>query len=370
MNTKASPELNSRAAQVLADVVESYAQGGEPVGSKMLVESGKYQLSGASIRNVMQDLEALGLLTHPHTSAGRIPTAQGYRFYTQSLVKVELPERAAQEALKAQLSPNKSLRQITQDVSAVISQLTNCAAMITAPQAAHDPLEQMEFVRLSPERVLVVMVTKAGEIENRVIEVPAFIGVEDLEKAARALKPMVVGHTLEQARMALVAALAEQKGQVNAMIDNMMAAAAQWGEPVTSDGAMVVAGSTNLFQYPELVRDKLQGLIKLFEEKRLLMALVEEVKQSPGVKIFIGNDVPLINASESMSDVASDVAVVGSRFGSLDASGKNHVVGTLGVIGPLRMDYKRTLGVVEYTAKLLDAVVHERSAQEGPKGGN
>lgn len=347
------PELPARAAQVLNDVVESYAHTGEPVGSKALVESGKYQLSGASIRNVMQDLEALGLLMHPHTSAGRIPTAQGYRFYTQYLVQATAPEQAVREALEAQVSPTKSLRQITQDISSVLSQVTNCAAMVSAPQAAHDPLETMEFIRLTGERVLVVMVTKTGEIENRVIEVPAFIGVEDLEKAAKALRPMVTGQTLDQARTALIAALAEQKGQVNAMIDNMMAAAHQWGQPTTADGAMVVAGSTNLFQYPELVRDRLQGLIKLFEEKRLLMALVEEVKSSSGVKIFVGNDVPVLGAE----DLAHDVAVVGSSF----ADKNRKMIGSLGVIGPLRMDYKRTLGVVDFTAKLLNQAVNDRT---------
>jgi len=347
------PELPARAAQVLNDVVESYAQSGEPVGSKALVESGKYQLSGASIRNVMQDLEAMGLLMHPHTSAGRIPTAQGYRFYTQHLVQATAPEQAVKDALQAQISPTKSLRQITQDISSVLSQVTNCAAMVSAPQAAHDPLETMEFIRLSGTRVLVVMVTKTGEIENRVIEVPAFIGVEDLEQAAKALKPMVTGQTLDQARTALIGALAEQKGQVNAMIDNMMAAAHQWGQPITADGAMVVAGSTNLFQYPELVRDRLQGLIKLFEEKRLLMALVEEVKSSSGVKIFVGSDVPMMG----MEDLTNDVAVVGSSF----ADKNRKLVGSLGVIGPLRMDYKRTLGVVDFTAKLLNQAVNDRT---------
>jgi heat-inducible transcriptional repressor len=290
----------------------------------------------------------MGLLMHPHTSAGRIPTAQGYRYYAQSLVQITPPEVAVQKLIDAQLSPKKSLRQLTQDMGAVLSQVTNCAAMVTAPQAAHDPLEAMEFVRLSGDRVLVVMVTKNGEIENRVIEVPSFIGAEDLQKAAQTLKPIVMGQTLEQARTTMIAALAEQKGQVNAMIDNMMAAAHQWGEPVTADGAMVVSGSTNLFQYPELVRDKLQGLIKLFEEKRLLMALVEEVKNGPGVKIFIGNEVPMVGA-EGMS-------VIGSPFG--DSS--QQLIGSLGVIGPLRMDYKRTLGVVDYTAKLLDRAVQER----------
>ncbi len=351
----ALPELSTRAAQVLNDVVENYAHTGEAVGSKALVESGNYQLSGASIRNVMQDLEAAGLLMHPHTSAGRIPTAQGYRFYTQRLVQAATPEVAVQEALAAQISPTKSLRQITQDISSVLSQVTNCAAIVTAPQAAHDPLQTMEFIRLSAERVLVVMVTKNGEIENRVIEVPAFIGVEDLEAAARTLKPMIVGQTLEQARTALIATLAEQKGQVNAMIDNMMAAAHQWGQPITADGAMVVAGSTNLFQYPELVRDRLQSLIKLFEEKRLLMALVEEVKSSSGVKIFVGADVPVHGAE----DLTHDVAVVGSSFS--DTSRK--LIGSLGVIGPLRMDYKRTLGVVDYTAKLLNQAMQERTEE-------
>jgi heat-inducible transcriptional repressor len=351
------PALPSRAAQVLHDVVESYAQSGEPVGSKTLVESGKYSLSGASIRNVMQDLEAAGLLMHPHTSAGRIPTAQGYRFYTQHLVQATPPEQAVQEALAAQITPTKSLRQLTQDISSVLSQVTNCAAMVSTPQAAHDPLETMEFIRLSENRVLVVMVTKTGEIENRVIEVPAFIGVEDLEAAAKALKPVVMGQTIEQARTALIGTLAEQKGQVNAMIDNMMAAAHQWGQPITADGAMVVAGSTNLFQYPELVRDRLQSLIKLFEEKRLLMALVEEVKNSSGVKIFVGADVPMAGAE----DLTHDVAVVGSSFAN---SGRT-LVGSLGVIGPLRMDYKRTLGVVDYTAKLLNQALCERTDEKG-----
>jgi heat-inducible transcriptional repressor len=178
-----------------------------------------------------------------------------------------------------------------------------------------------------------------------------------LEAAAKALKPVVMGQTIEQARTALIGTLAEQKGQVNAMIDNMMAAAHQWGQPITADGAMVVAGSTNLFQYPELVRDRLQSLIKLFEEKRLLMALVEEVKNSSGVKIFVGADVPMAGAE----DLTHDVAVVGSSFAN---SGRT-LVGSLGVIGPLRMDYKRTLGVVDYTAKLLNQALCERTDEKG-----
>ena len=342
-------DLGTRAAAVLADVVETYGASGEPVGSKALVDSGRYQLSGASIRNVMQDLETMGLIKSPHTSAGRIPTETGYRYYAQHLVQAQTPDEAVKAAIASQISPSKSLVQLTRDVTSVLSQVTNCAALVTAPKQENDPLETMEFIRLSNNRVLVVMVTKNGEIENRMMDVPEFISAEDLQKAARTLQPMVMGHTLEQAKTAMIAALAEQRGQVNAMIDQMMVAANEWGQPVTADGAMVVAGSTNLFQYPELVRDKLQGLIKVFEEKRLLMALVEEVRQGSGVKIFVGGDVPVIGAE--------DMTVIASPYGKTEQK----LIGTVGVIGPMRMNYRHTLGIIDYTRSLMDGVLNGKS---------
>lgn len=348
MTAKGGEKINTRAAQVLADVVESYGVQGEPVGSKALVESGKYQLSGASIRNVMQDLEQMGLIMSPHTSAGRVPTEAGYRYYAQHLVESTPPDEAVKALLTSQISASKSLSTLTRDLSSALSHVTNCAVMVTAPKNENDALEAMEFIRLSGDRVLVVMVTKDGEIENRVMSVPPFISAEDLQKAAKTLHPFVMGHTLDQARTAMVSALAEQKGQVNMMIDQMMSAAQEWGQPVTADGAMVVAGSTNLFQYPELVRDKLHGLIKVFEEKRLLMALVEEVRSGDGVKIFVGNDVPVKGAE--------DIAVVASPY----ASANKKRVGTLGVIGPMRLNYKNTLGVVDYTRQLLERVLDEK----------
>jgi heat-inducible transcriptional repressor len=348
---QAAPDVTPRARQVLADIVETYGQHGEPVGSKALVECGKYNLSGASIRNVMQDLEHWGLIMSPHTSAGRIPTEQGYRYYAQHLLEAEAPEEAVKAALRDQITPHKSMNALVQDLSSTLSHLTNCAALITVPKTDNDTLETMDFLRMAGNKVLVVMVTQSGEIENRIIEVPDFLSLDDLQRAAQELRPIVKGQNLEQARTAMIAAIAEQKGQVNAMIDQMMAAAHEWGEPVTADGAMVVAGSTNLFQYPELVRDRLQGLIKMFEEKRLLMALVEEVRQGSGVKVFVGADVPLTDPMP-----AHDVSVVATPYGTTDKKR----VGSLGVIGPLRMDYKRTVGIVDYTRDLLNRVVNPR----------
>ncbi|MCP5405586.1 MAG: heat-inducible transcription repressor HrcA [Pseudomonadaceae bacterium] len=344
-----TPNLSERAKQVLADVVESYGTHGEPVGSKALVQSGKYNLSGASIRNVMQDLELAGLLKSPHTSAGRIPTEEGFRFYAQKLVKVDNLSDKLKADIKQQASLSKPLSTLIKDVSSTVSQLTGCASMVTSPKREDDVLEHMEFIRLSGDRVLVVMVSRAGEIENRIIEVPEFIDTADLQKAARTLRPMLAGQTLEQARSQLVSALAEQKLAVNRMIDEMMTAAHQFGQPTMSDGAMVVAGSTQLFQYPELVREQLQKLVKVFEEKRLLMALVEEVKQGPGVKIFVGRDVPV--------EGAEDTAVVAAPFGK-EGKGTQHL-GTIGVIGPMRMNYKTTIGVINYTTQLLNRVLTE-----------
>lgn len=344
--------MSDRARQVLADVVDLYSSSGQPVGSKALVEFGKLGLSGASIRNVMQDLEKSGMLTHPHTSAGRIPTEDGYRFYVQNLVQVEDDvDEDIKKELKKNITSDKDIPLIIRDVSHTLQEITSCASLVTAPKYTHDPLEQIEFIRLSGDRVLVVMVTENGTIENRIIEVPAFIDTNDLNKASKHMKKLIAGQTLQQAKDQMISSLAEQKGRVNEMIDQMMAAANEWGQPVVSDGAMVVAGSTNLFQYPELVREKLQGLVKMFEEKRLLMALMDEVQHGPGVKIFIGSDSPLTKEH--------DCSLIAGTYG--DKNKKS--LGTLGVIGPMRMNYKQTIGVVNYTGKLLTNAIQERETK-------
>jgi heat-inducible transcriptional repressor len=352
-NQTITPELSPRAAQVLADVVETYGLTGEPVGSKALVSQGHYNLSGASLRNAMADLEEMGLLGHPHTSAGRVPTAQGYRYYAQHLVQADEPDAAVKQALASHISGSHTMQALAHNLSQTISSLTNCATLITTPKAEHDPLQHMDFIRLSAGKVLVILVSKEGEIENRIIEVPEFISAEDLTVAAQTLKPIIMGQTLADARGAMVAALAEQKGQVNAMIDQMMTAAAQWGQPVTADGAMVVSGSTNLFQYPELVRDKLHSLIKLFEEKRTLMALVDEVRKGSGIKVFVGSDLKLPEAA----DAIQNCSLIGASYGKPG----QHILGTIGVIGPQRMNYKKTLGIVNYTQGLLNTLMREES---------
>ncbi|MFZ2619277.1 MAG: heat-inducible transcriptional repressor HrcA [Alphaproteobacteria bacterium] len=351
--------LSERACQILTDVVESYSSTGQPVGSKALVEGGKLDLSPASVRNVMQDLEKQGLLMHPHTSAGRIPTESGFRYYATQLVQLDKAEvsDAAKKAIASVITPSKSKTTLIKDVSDVLGELTGCASLVTAPKREDDPLEQVEFIRLSGDRVLVVMVTSGGHIENRMIDVPAFIDTDELNKASKELKKLIAGQTLDQARQNMILGLAEQRGRVNEMIDQMMLAAHEWGRPTVSDGAMVVAGSNNLFRYPELVRDKLQGLVKMFEEKRLLMALMEEVKRGHGVQVYIGAENPLVQLAAAEAyhskDVIQDCAMIASAYGNK----ADNIIGTLGVIGPLRMNYKHTVGLVNYTGKMLSALL-------------
>ncbi len=346
-NIARSFELSERARTVLSGIVDVYTASGQPVGSQALVEQQRMDLSAASVRNVMQDLEKQGLITHPHTSAGRMPTEDGYRYYATELVHIDEVDANIKKQLSAQIQPGKSLQQTITDVSNTLGQLTGCASLVTAPKHNEDPLENIEFIRLSGDRVLVVMVTTNGTIENRVIHVPAHVDLAEINKASSELKKVIAGQSLEDARGQLIGMLAEQKGRVNAMIDEMMTAAHHWGEPVVSDGAMVVSGSTNLFMYPEIVREKLQSMIHMFEEKRLLMALMEEVRAGEGVKIYIGKDSPV--------SAAADAAIIATSFGNL---GKNFR-GTLGVIGPMRLNYRQTINTVNYTGQLLSQAIQQ-----------
>ena len=347
-DTNKNYELNERAQQILGDVVDLYTETGQPVGSKLLADSSSLKMSPATMRNVMRDLEEGGFLTHPHTSAGRMPTEEGFRYYVNNLVQVSDLEKEMRDEIKSKVQPGRDLEEVISDVSQTLSDMSGSVGLVTAPKLEMDPLEQVEFLRLSGDRVLVVMVTQSGSVENRVIEVPAFVSVDDLNKASMQMKEVIAGQTMAEARAGMLANLAEQKGRINEVIDQMMNAAETWGEPTISDGALVVAGSTNLFQYPELVRERLQGLISMFEEKRLLMALMEEVQQGEGVKIFIGQDCNM--------EAAQDCSVIASTYGTDDKK----VLGTLGVIGPMRMDYKQTIGLVDYTGRLLSQFITEK----------
>jgi len=344
--------LPQRAQTILGDVVELYTETGTPVGSKTLCERTGLKLSPASIRNVMSELESKGYLESPHTSAGRVPTEKGFRYFAKSIVEVDGLDQKLKDQIDSQITENKSFKEVVADVSQTLEQITSCASLMVAPRLEMASLEQIEFVRLDHNRVLAVLVTKDGDIENRMIDVPNGIDTDQLNESAKHLKEVVEGRTVSDARVAMMQELMEHKSQVDSLMDQMLVAADQWGEAQGTDSALVVSGSKNLFQYPELVRDQLQELFHAFEEKRMLMALMNEVQKGEGVQIFIGDDCPF--------ESVTDCAMITSSYGT----GDRKVMGTLGVIGPMRMDYKKTIQLVDYTGQVLSNLLESKNQAE------
>lgn len=347
--------LSSRYQDVLKDIVDIYTETGQPVGSKALTEHSALALSSASYRNVMADLEKNGYLVSPHTSAGRIPTEEGFRYYADTIIGVDDLDEEIKELIRSKITPHKDFKKIVNDVSQLLGELTCCTGLVSAPKFDQSELDYMEFLRLDGGKVLAVLVTKKGEVENRIIEVPEHISIEELNRSAKHLRGVVSGQTLADARVLMMKSLMEHKNRVDSLMENMMTEAEIWGEATDTDTALVVAGSQNLFQYPELVRDQLKALFKVFEEKRILMALMNEVQKGDGVQIFIGSDCPIADVK--------DCALLTSSYGTKDKK----VLGSIGVVGPMRMNYKRNIQLVNYTSRLLSRVL-EGDNEEGKEG--
>lgn len=345
-----SKGLSDRSLTVLNDIIDIYTETGQPVGSKALCERSSLQLSSASIRNVMSDLEKNGYLASPHTSSGRAPTEAGFKYYAKSAITVDedLLGDELREQISARVSGDKSLKDMVDDLSAFLGEVTACTGVVTAPKFDMATLEQLEFLRLSGDRVLAVMVTKSGEVENRMINVPAHVSIDKLNESAKHLREVVEGKTLSDARVLMMQELMEKKNEVDNMMSEMMQVADQWAEPHATDTALVVSGTQNLFQYPELVRDQLRSLFTAFEEKRLLMALMNEVSKGEGVQVFVGSECGL--------ETVDNCAVVSSAYGTEDKT----IVGTLGVVGPMRMNYKKAVQLVDYTSRVLSQAIEKK----------
>ena len=336
--------MKQRHGDVLREIVDVYTQTGQPVGSKTVAERLPSQLSSATIRGVMADLESMGMLASPHTSAGRIPTEEGLRYYVNGLVQVKELDRVLRQQVQTGLRHGVQLQTVLNDASRLLAQMTSCAGLVWAPQrSTEDVLQQVEFVRLSGGRVLVILVAQSGQVENRIISVPGSITDADLRQAAEHLNGLVRGMTLPEAQRHIVDTLRQHKLAFDRLMEQFLAGAGL-GE---SAGALMVGGSQNLFSYPELVRERLQELFQVFEEKKLLIGLLDEVRRGDGVQIFIGADCPL--------ELAHDCSMITATYGSKD----RQVVGTVGVIGPLRMNYRQNIALVDYTARLLSQVLDE-----------
>ena len=336
-------DLNERSREILRRVVENYLETGEPVGSRLLSRQIPLSLSAASIRNVMSDLEALGLIFSPHTSAGRMPTEAGLRIFVDGLLEIGDITDDERMTIERQVSgSHKSVDDVLDEASKLLSGLSHAAGFVVAP--TYDAaLKHVEFVAIDNGRALVVIVTEGGAVENRVIEVPKGLTPSALAEATNYLNAQLRGRTIEEARVHLAREMETQKAELNGLTARVIEAGlATWaGSSSGSDPlakSLIVRGRSHLLEDVHAVED--------LENKRDLVQLLGLAEEADGVRIFIGSENKLFSLSGS--------SLVVSPY--MDT--QQRVVGVLGVIGPTRLNYARVIPMVDYTAKLVGRLIN------------
>ena len=340
--------LNERAQQLFKALVERYIRDGQPVGSRTLARDALPHLSPATVRNVMADLEEFGLLRSPHTSAGRVPTDQGYRLFIDTLLRIEPLESAEVAILKEQLHPAQNRSALMESASSLLSEITHLAGVIMLPRQEQITLRQVEFLSLSEDQVLVILVVNEREVQNRIIRTGRHYSASELQQAANYLNSLCAGKDLVTVRDEILAELRDTRESMNAM---MMAAVEMAEKALVTEpeiDEVMVAGQTNLMEFEELCGiDNLRKLFDAFNQKRDILQLLDQCVRSDGIQIFIGD--------ESGYQMLDECSLVTAPY-SVDGQ----VVGVLGVIGPTRMAYERVIPIVDVTAKLLGAALNPR----------
>jgi heat-inducible transcriptional repressor len=341
--------LDRRAQILLKTLIERYIEEGEPIGSRTLSRHSGLDLSPATIRNVMSDLEEMGFITSPHTSAGRVPTPQGYRFFIDTLLVVKELELRERHQLEGQLQPDNPQRVIIA-ASQVLSQLSKLAGIVMTPRRRELTFRQIEFLRLSEKRVLLIVVTPEGDVQNRILITEREFSASELISAANYINQHYSGHSFEEVRQRLNQELRElQRDMIQ-----LMTAAVEAGNQAVSEGKepYVLSGERNLLAVRDLSQDmtRLRQLFDLFDQKTRLAQILDISLHGHGVQVFIGG--------ESGVATPDEVSVVTAPY-SVDGT----VVGTVGVIGPTRMAYDRVVPIVDVTAKLLSSALSQQSSQ-------
>jgi heat-inducible transcriptional repressor len=325
--------LDDRAKLLLKALVERYIADGQPVGSRTLSKASGLELSPATIRNVMSDLEELGLIASPHTSAGRIPTNRGYRLFVDTMLTVQKGELLTQR-----LAPDQPQKVIA-NAANMLSSLSHYVGVVMAPKRA-SVFRHIEFLRLSEKRVLLIMVSPEGDVQNRVIFTEADYSQSQLIEASNYLNAHYAGMAIEQVRLRVKQELVNLQSEIASL---MQAAVQMSSEAMSEDeGDVVISGERNLLSVSDFSSDmgNLRQAFDLFEQKTQLMRLLEVSSQADGVRIFIGGESQFVPMQE-LSVVSAPYEVDG------------HIVGTLGVIGPTRMPYERMIQIVDITSKMV-----------------
>jgi heat-inducible transcriptional repressor len=342
--------LNERSREIFRSIVESYLATGGPVGSRNLSRILPIPLSPASVRNVMSDLEQLGLIYAPHTSAGRLPTELGLRFFVDALMEVGDLTEGDRRNIEAQLAgagSGKSLETILTEASQMLSGLTRSAGIVLTAKS-NVRLKHIEFVRLEPERALAVLVAEDGQVENRVLNVPPGLPTSALIEAANFLNASIRGKTLAELRHEIETAVQEGQAALDQLTQKIIAAGfASWSGGDSEDRQLIVRGQAHLLEDLHALEDleRVRSLFDALETKRGVIDLLGRAERAEGVRIFIGSENKLFSLSGSSTIIAP----------YRDTQGR--IVGVIGVIGPTRLNYARVIPMVDYTARVVSKLL-------------
>ncbi len=335
--------MNERAQRLLKTLIERYIADGQPVGSKTLSMLSGMELSSASIRNILADLEGMGLIASPHTSAGRIPTAKGYRLFVDHLLTIQPLEELAMRELESSLQPDSPQR-IAQAASTLLSDLTHFAGVVVTPQRSDVAFRQIEFLRLSERRILMILVTLDGDVQNHLLSTERDYSPAELVEAGNFISQHYAGQGLSAIASRVAVELRELQGNIT----ELMSAAVRFGQSSlgSPSDAVVIAGGMNLLNVRDLSEDlsRLRELFATFERKTELLKLLNQGQDAQGVNIFIGEESGVMTLDEC-SVVTAPYSINGM------------VVGTLGVVGPTRMAYERVIPIVDITARLVSSAL-------------
>jgi len=336
--------LDKRAQVLLKTLIERYIAEGQPIGSRTLSKYSGLDLSPATIRNVMSDLEELGFIASPHTSAGRVPTPAGYRFFVDTLLVIKQLEHSELRDIEGQLHPDNPQR-VIQAASQLLSQLSQFAGVVMTPRRRAITFRHIEFLRLSEKRVLLIVVTPEGDVQNRILFTEREYSPSELIEAANFINQHYSGKNFEDVRGRLQGEVRELREDVARLMNAALEAGSALAE---GSEQYVVSGERNLFAVRDLSQDvgRLKQLLELFERKTSLLQILDLSLRGQGVQVFIGG--------ESGVSAPDDVSVVTSPY-KVDGE----VVGTVGVIGPTRMAYDRVIPIVDVTAKLLSSALSQ-----------
>jgi heat-inducible transcriptional repressor len=339
-------ELSDRAREVLRGVVESYVETGEPVGSRMLTRKITETLSPATIRNIMADLQDLGLLYAPHTSAGRLPTHAGLKLFVNGLLEVGNVSEEERVSIESRCAAvGRSVTEALEQATTLLSGLSRCASLVMAPKT-EQPLKHIEFVNLGPGRALVVTVTQSGHVENRLIETPVGMPASALVEATNYLNARLTGRTFEDARRLILEDLKLKRAELNDLTARVIESGlATWaGEP---GGNLIVRGQARLLEDITAIADldRVRTLFDALERGESFARLLELANAGTGVQIFIGADNPMF------ANTGCSMVVAPFR------DSQERILDAIGVIGPTRLNYARIIPLVDYTARTIGRVV-------------